>query len=60
VRLADGKAGARRGRRRFRQGQARGPAFYGEQIVPEALGFEAAAMASAAGLYALSAEELAG
>jgi alkylation response protein AidB-like acyl-CoA dehydrogenase len=35
-------------------------AFYGEQIVPEALGLEAAATAGAAGLYALSAEELAG
>jgi hypothetical protein len=35
-------------------------AFYGEQIVPEALGLEAAASASAAGLYALSVEELAG
>jgi hypothetical protein len=35
-------------------------AFYGEQIVPEALGLQAAASASAAGLYALSAEELAG
>ena len=35
-------------------------AFYGEQIVPEALGLEAAATAGAAGLYALSAEALAG
>jgi alkylation response protein AidB-like acyl-CoA dehydrogenase len=35
-------------------------AFYGERIVPEALGLEAAATVSAAGLYALSAEELAG
>lgn len=34
--------------------------FYGEQIVPEALGLKAAASASAAALYALSAEELAG
>jgi len=35
-------------------------AFYGEQIVPEALGLEAAATASAAALYALPAEALAG
>lgn len=35
-------------------------AFYGEQIVPEALGLQAAAMASAAALYALPAEALAG
>ncbi|MGN6268341.1 MAG: acyl-CoA dehydrogenase [Sphingomonas sp.] len=35
-------------------------AFYGEQIVPEALGLEAAATANAAALYALSAEALAG
>jgi len=34
--------------------------FYGEQIVPEALGLKAAATAGADALYALSAEALAG